>query len=163
MEALFGIKGQLDIAQECARAVLIFFYGLAMLRISGRRTFAHWSALDLIVSFIVGSSMARALAGDAPLAGTLAAVAVLVGLHVLLGYAVAWSPGLSRFVEGSPLAIIKDGVLDQAVRLRNMISMNDLDEALRKNGVGGMAELHKVRLLNLEPNGNLTVLKSNQA
>ena len=40
VETIFGIKDHLTIAQECARAVLIFAYGLAMLRLSGKRTFA---------------------------------------------------------------------------------------------------------------------------
>lgn len=43
MEAIFGIKDHLSIIQECARAVLIFAYGLAMLRLSGKRTFSQWS------------------------------------------------------------------------------------------------------------------------
>ncbi len=60
MDLIFGTMHHVTGPQECARAVLIFFYGLFMLRLSGRRTFAHWSALDMIISIIVGSTMARA-------------------------------------------------------------------------------------------------------
>ena len=34
MEALFGKMHDVNLWQECARAVLIFFYGLVLLRLS---------------------------------------------------------------------------------------------------------------------------------
>ncbi|MGN6147960.1 MAG: DUF421 domain-containing protein, partial [Rhizomicrobium sp.] len=101
MDALFGIKDHISLAQECARAVLIFAYGLVMLRLSGRRTFARWSALDLIISIVVGSALARAMTGSAPLAGTLAAVAVLIILHIAFSFAVARSEWFSDVIEGN--------------------------------------------------------------
>jgi len=84
LSTIFGETGNLTIAQECARAVLILIYGLAILRIAGRRIFGKWSALDIIVSIIVGSNLSRALTGSAPLLGTIAATTVLVGLHWVL-------------------------------------------------------------------------------
>jgi uncharacterized membrane protein YcaP (DUF421 family) len=80
MEELLGGIKDLTVAQECARAVVIFFYGLVMLRLSGRRTFAQLSAVDLILSIIVGSNLSRAMTGGVPFWGTLASVAVLVAL-----------------------------------------------------------------------------------
>ena len=74
--AIFGVKDHLGIAQECARAVLIFCYGLVMLRLTGRRTFGHWSALDIVIS-IVGEVALSALGAGA---GTRLAVMVLFAL-----------------------------------------------------------------------------------
>src|ERR1700733_12215474 len=96
--SVFGVENHLTLWQECARAVLIFVYGLILLRISGRRTFGDWSALDIIISIIIGSALARALTGSAPLPGTLAAAAVLTALHVAVGYAVALSRNLSQMI-----------------------------------------------------------------
>ena len=39
LDNLFGVTGQVTWAQECARAVLIFVYGLALVRLAGRRVF----------------------------------------------------------------------------------------------------------------------------
>ena len=39
--AVFGVKNHLTTGQECARAVLIFFYGLALLRLCGARMFGQ--------------------------------------------------------------------------------------------------------------------------
>ena len=65
LDAVFGGMKDLTLAQESARAVLIFFYGLIMLRLSGRRTFAQMSAVDLVISIIVGSNLSRAMTGGA--------------------------------------------------------------------------------------------------
>src|SRR5690242_20367418 len=88
METIFGVGAQttmhLEWWQECARAVLIFAYGFILLRLTGRRIFGKWAALDIIVSIIIGSNLSRALTGQAPLGGTLLSTTLLIALHWLL-------------------------------------------------------------------------------
>src|SRR5690348_10535150 len=98
IDTIFGVKDHITVGQECARAVLIFVYGLIALRISGKRTFARWSALDIVLSIIIGSNLSRALTGSAPLGGTLAAVAVLILLHVAASLAAAHSEWWSELL-----------------------------------------------------------------
>ncbi|HEY8950366.1 MAG TPA: YetF domain-containing protein [Rhizomicrobium sp.] len=157
MDALFGIKDHITLWQECARAVLIFAYGLVMLRLSGRRTFARWSALDLIISIIVGSALARAMTGNAPLAGTLAAVALLTLLHIAFSIAVARSERLSDIIEGSAVMLGRGGVVDQEKRKRHYISSEDLTEALRRQGV---ERIEDTKAIYLEANGKISVIKA---
>ena len=63
---------------------MIFVFGLALVRLAGRRVFGKWAALDIVVSIIIGSNLSRALTGNAPLWGTLAGTALLMALHWLL-------------------------------------------------------------------------------
>lgn len=159
LTALFGAKDHVSLFQECARAVLIFFYGLVLLRLSGRRTFGHWSALDIVVSIIVGSALGRALTGNAPLAGTMAAAAVMVGLHVVLASAVARYRKFASLIEGPSVVLVENGLIDHEARKGAMISESDLDEALRQQGIDGEAEVRKVKLMTLEPSGKISVVK----
>lgn len=156
---IFGTQNHVSTAQESARAVVIFFYALLMLRLSGRRTFAHWSALDIVVSFIAGSALARAMTASAPFLGTLAAAGVIVALHVLLAHALARFPSLARLVEGSPVTLVDRGVVDHAARQSHMIALNDLEQALREEGLDGLRGLENVKRVTLEANGKLSVLK----
>jgi uncharacterized membrane protein YcaP (DUF421 family) len=160
MDMILGVKDHVSVLQECARAVLVFFYGLLMLRLSGTRSFGKFSALDVIMSIIVGSALARVITGDAPIIGTFAAVALLTALHVVLGFAVAWSSSISKLVEGCPVTLVRNGVLDDHARVMHMVSKSDLEEALREKQITGLSEMHKVKELNLEPNGNLTIIKT---
>ncbi|HWD28461.1 MAG TPA: YetF domain-containing protein [Rhizomicrobium sp.] len=159
MQAIFGAFHDLDIGQECLRAVLIFAYGLVFLRFSGRRIFAGWSPLDFVISIIAGSSLSRALTGSAPLLATMAAVAVLALLHWSLSWAVARNEWISRWVEGRAVVLADDGKLNERARRRHNVSRSDLAEALRREGLEGLDDIGATRRVTLEPNGNITVLK----
>jgi uncharacterized membrane protein YcaP (DUF421 family) len=156
LDTFFGAGEHLTWWQECARAVLIFAYGLVLVRVAGRRLFGKWSALDIIVSIIIGSNLSRALTGNAPLWGTLAATTVLVLLHWVLAHACARSPGLSRLLEGHGIKLAVEGKPDRSAFLRQAVSEKDLHEALRQSGVEHVSQ---TRLVTLEPSGNITVLK----
>jgi uncharacterized membrane protein YcaP (DUF421 family) len=156
---LFGVKDHVSFAQECARAVLIFVYGLVLLRLSGRRTFGHWSAVDVVLSIMVGSALARAMTGNAPLPGTMAAAAVLTALHVLVGHVTTRSRTISRLVEGHAVKLMNQGRVDDTARRHHMISESDLTEALRQEGLDGERALENVKAMMLEPSGKISVIK----
>ncbi len=157
MEAIFGSLNDISLVQECLRAILIFAYGLLVVRLSGRRTFAQWSPLDFVLAVVAGSSLGRALTGGAPLVGTLAAVGALAALHWIVAFAVARNDWISRWVEGGAVVLAEGGALNDRMRLRHNISHADLAEALRREG---LSDLSATRRVTLEPNGNITVLKS---
>ena len=156
MEAVFGDGPNLAWYQECARAALIFVYGLALVRVAGRRIFGKWSALDIVVSIIIGSNLSRTLTGSAQLWGTLAATTLLVALHWVLARLVAASPGFSRIIEGRSVELVRHGEPKLAVQERHAVSEADLNEALRQAGVDDIAS---ARIVMLEPSGKITVLK----
>jgi uncharacterized membrane protein YcaP (DUF421 family) len=156
VESIFGVTEHTLWYQDCARAVLIFFYGLALVRIAGRRVFGKWSALDIILSIIIGSILSRAVTGNADLGGALAASAVLVALHRIIAFLVSRSPRLSFLVEGSPVELARQGECLPGRLHRHSVSDSDLQEALRQSGVEDIA---KTRRVTLEPSGKITVLK----
>src|ERR1700744_3037805 len=100
--AVFGVQNHLSTAQEGARAVLIFSYGLLLLRLSGPSMFGHWAGLDIVISIMIGSALARAMTGSAPLVGTMVAAAVMASLHGGLAHCVARNPRLAPNGEGEP-------------------------------------------------------------
>jgi uncharacterized membrane protein YcaP (DUF421 family) len=155
-DAIFGVTPGLGTGQVCARAVLIFVYGLALVRIAGRRVFGRWSALDIIVSIMIGSNLSRALTGNAPLLPTLAATTVLVLLHWLLSQAAARSRFISRIVEGRSIPLVRDGEVDTRAMKRHGVTDADLREALRG---AGLERAEQVRLLALETSGRMSVLR----
>ncbi len=157
MDTIFGQLGHLTWWQECDRALVVFIYGLVIVRVAGRRVFGKWAALDIIVSVIVGSNLSRALTGQASLGGTLAATTALMVLHWLLAQAAARSAWLAGILEGTPIELGRGGSVDQAAMRRNSVSHRDLDEALRQSSVEDVSKTHRVVL---EPSGKITVLKS---
>ena len=154
---LFGSVGQTSWLQECARAVVIFAYGLAIVRVAGRRVFGKWAALDIVVSVIVGSNLSRALTGQAPMFGTLAATTLLMLLHWLLAQGAVRSARLASILEGTSIELGRGGSVDQAAMRRHSVSHRDLDEALRQSSIENVSNAHRIVL---EPSGKINVLKS---
>jgi uncharacterized membrane protein YcaP (DUF421 family) len=156
VETLFGAKGDVTALQECARAALIFAYGLLLVRVAGRRVFGKWGALDIIVSIMVGSNLSRALTGSAPLLGTMAATAVLMALHWVLAMAAARSTWLSHALEGRAVVLAISGATVPGKLARHSVTEADLNEAIRQSGA---ARLEETQRITLEPSGKITVLK----
>ena len=154
--SIFGTGPHLQWWQECDRTILVFAFGLALVRASGHRTFSKWSALDTVVSIVAGSSLSRAITGNAPLFGTIAATALLVILHGVLARACAGSRRISSLFEGAPVPLGRDGSVDDGARRHHSVSHSDLEEAMRGVDVGEVAQ---ARLITLEPSGKITVLK----
>lgn len=154
---LFGADAHLTTAQECARTILVFAYGVAVIRIAGRRLFGKWSAVDITVSIIIGSNLSRTISGNAPLLGTIAATTLLMGLHWIVSRISARSRGASSLIEGRPIDLATGGVLDDGERRRRNISHADLDEALRGSGIERIEETSRVTL---EPSGKITLAKA---
>ena len=154
--AVFGHAGALSGAQECARAIGVFAYGLLMVRLLGRRVFGKWAALDIIVSIVIGSNLSRALTGNAPLMGTLAATTLVFGVHWALAQAAARSSRWSHWIEGRPTELARDGAAIEKNLRRWSISEADVNEALRQRGAQGLDE---TALLRLEPSGSISVVR----
>ncbi|MEG6508059.1 YetF domain-containing protein [Methyloligella sp. 2.7D] len=155
LNTIFGVTGQVSLAQECARAAIIFLYGLLLIRLSGRRTFGTWSALDVIVSVTAGSALSRALTGNSPLFGTMAAVAVLMALHWLLAQIVSRNRQAADLLEGRPIVLVQDGQVNEKERTRHGVSDYDIAEALHRCGIQSMNE---AQLITLAPNGTINVI-----
>ena len=135
---------------------MVFIYGLALVRLAGRRVFGKWSAVDIIVSIVVGSNLSRAITGGAELWSTLAATTLLMVLHWILSHAAARWPRLSHLLEGRPIDLARDGRLDERALARHAVSEADLNEALRGSGLDSVEGTRRVVL---EPGGRIDVLK----
>lgn len=160
LQWLFGAGQEakdVDALQVCFRAVLVYFFGWAILRIGGNRFLGQETAFDIVLGFVLGSVLSRAINGSSTLLLALVASVLLVGVHHLLAWATFKSQRLSRLFSGRPATLIRDGeVLPEAMR-RHQYSDEDMDETLRLNG--RIADLRKVKEARFERNGKISVVK----
>lgn len=152
---LIGPDQGANTQQLCVRAVLLLAYGILCVRIAGRRTFAHYTPLDIVVALIVGSNISRVMTGKADVVPTLTATLLLVVLHRLLAWAsLRWS-WLPRLIKSQPIVVIRDGKINDAALKRANLSIKDLYEAIRSE----QAETPKdVKLATVESSGKVSVV-----
>ena len=142
--------------QMSARAVVIFAYGLFLVRLAGRRVFGQWAPLDIVVSLIIGSNLSRALTGTVPLAQTLVATTVLVLLHALVAALLVRVPRLSPMFKGASVTLAEGGQVNESALRRSGLGAKDFEEAVR---IGGARDASEVESARLERNGKISVIR----
>ncbi|MBA3564847.1 MAG: DUF421 domain-containing protein [Gammaproteobacteria bacterium] len=144
-----------DIARVAAGALLAYPRS-SFLRLSGKRTLAKLNAFDLVITVVLGSTLASVILPSRP---SLADGILALALLVVLQYCVAWlqvrSSGLRDVVKNRPTLLLKDGeATDDALR-RERITRDELLAALRNAGCGDSAG---VAAAVLETDGSISVL-----
>lgn len=120
-----------DLAQLCMRTIFLFVFGIFCIRLAGRRTFAQYSPIDIIVALIVGSNISRLMMAKAPLISGMAVTLLLVLLHRAFAVAMLRWDWLGRIVKGPAIRVIVDGRIDPKALMRANLSEADLLEAIR--------------------------------
>ena len=151
-------NGDASPLQLCARAALLFIFGIICIRVAGRRTFSQYSPLDIIVAIVVGSNISRIMTGKASFVPGAAATFALVLIHRGVAMAALRWPALGRIVKCQPVELIRDGRMDWDKMKAHEISESDLLEGLRLEKVGTPDD---VALAMLEGGGRISVIKKN--
>lgn len=156
MDSVFGHGRDLDSLQMAARAFVLFFVALALIRLGGMRTFGRKSSLDSVIVIVLGAVLSRPIVGASPAIPTVAAALVLVLVHRLVAFATASLPWLDRLVKGSAATLYEHGHIDEAAMRRAGISKNDLVEAVRRHAL--KPALEDVDSVIVEASGELSVI-----
>ena len=156
LELVFGAGGgSITWWQMVLRAVLIFCYGVLLFRFSYRRFFGQSTDFDIVVAILIGSTLSRALTGNAPLIPTLAATAAIVVLHSVLAR-LAWSwDGIGWLIKGVETRIFEHGRPNETAMRRTGVTERDLLEAIRQRGA---EDLSQVETAVLERSGRISVI-----
>jgi uncharacterized membrane protein YcaP (DUF421 family) len=153
---VFGHGRDLDALQMAARAFVLFFVALALIRIGGMRTFGRKSSLDSVIVIVLGAVLSRPIVGVSPAVPTVVAAFVLVLVHRLVALATASLPWLDRLIKGSSATLYEHGKLDTAAMRRAGISPNDLVEAVHRHA--RKPRLEDVEEVVVEASGELSVI-----
>lgn len=137
------------------RGIVIYFFLLVLLRLTGKRQISQMSPYDLVLLLILSNAVQNAMnAGDNSLTGGIISAVTLVAVNYLVGVLTYKSKQVERLVEGRAQIIVHDGKLFEDVMSEASITRGELDSTLRESG---FFDLKEVRLAILENNGKISV------
>jgi uncharacterized membrane protein YcaP (DUF421 family) len=145
-----------NLLQVCLRSVLTYLVGLAILRLGRNRFLARESAFDVVLAFILGSVLSRAINGTSPLLLSLAASVLLVCIHRGLAWLSFRSPRFERLIDGKPDRVLSDGRLIPKNARRHLLSNANLEESLRLRA--HLKDLSQVEEACVEVNGEISFI-----
>lgn len=149
----------LSVLQMGIRALIIYLGGLFLVRLGKNRLFGRSTAFDIVLGFILGSTLSRAVNGGAPLFQTLVVVGGLILVHWLFAWLAVRSDRFDHLVNGRRLLLVERGKIRQENLRRADLSEGDLREALRLQA--SVEGLEGVKEASLERNGQISfVLRS---
>ncbi|RZK26081.1 MAG: DUF421 domain-containing protein [Hymenobacter sp.] len=148
------------VGQVCWRTVSVFLLALLLLRISGRRTFASNSAVDMVVKFMTGALLSQAILASVPYWLGIAGATTLILLHRAVAYLTYFFPAVGRILRGSPSVLANGPAVQHSELRRASITEDDMLAAVRS--AANLNDLTKVETVRLEHDGQVSVVKKEQ-
>jgi uncharacterized membrane protein YcaP (DUF421 family) len=159
-DVTFLYNGLEPIARVLFIAATGYLTLLILLRISGQRTLAQMTSLDLVITVTLGSAFGRVItAREVALMEVIAAFGALVLLQLLVGMVWGRTRKLRQTIAVWPTLLYYEGEVLQAGMDRHRLLEDDLHTAVRQQGMGSLEE---ARAILLEANGQFSVLSDRQ-
>jgi uncharacterized membrane protein YcaP (DUF421 family) len=157
MEPLqFFFSGWPSLARVVVVGVPLYFLLLVMLRWFGKHALAKSNGYGLVVTVSLGSALASAvLTKEVSLADSVLAMGLLLALQYALELAGSRWSATHRFLNQSPALLLKDGRMVREALRRERVSEAEVLAAIRKHGVGCVAQVGAVVL---EEDGSFSVI-----
>src|SRR3954471_1426725 len=146
-----------NLLQVSLRALLVYLVGLLIVRLGRNRLLGRQSSFDIVLGFVLGSVLSRAINGSAHILATFGSTLVLVLAHRLVAAIAFRSHGFGAIFKGEPYRLIQDGRIDWEQMRKEHISERDLEEALRQHA--RTADEKGIAEARLERNGEISVVE----
>jgi uncharacterized membrane protein YcaP (DUF421 family) len=127
----------------------------AFIRMVGKRTLSNMNALDFVVTVAIGSTIPAIILSNVSLGIAALALAIPLFLQVGVVWITSRSETAERLVKSRPALLLYDGKLLTDMMKHEMITEEEVREALRK---AGLPSMHDAKAVVLEVDGNLSVL-----
>ncbi|MDQ1374709.1 MAG: hypothetical protein QOJ09_2047 [Actinomycetota bacterium] len=139
------------------RSTAIFFFLWLVTRGMGKRELSQMTAFELLLLVTVGDLIQQGVTQeDTSVVGAMMAVGTIAFWALLFSYLTFRFKRTRPVIEGLPVVIIKDGkVLDDYLRVERM-TLEELEEEARNQGIDDLA---KVQVGVLEPDGKVSFLQ----
>jgi uncharacterized membrane protein YcaP (DUF421 family) len=139
------------------RAIVVFAFLLVLTRIIGRRELSSLQPFDLILIIILGDAVQQGLTqDDYSLTGAFLAIGTIAVLQVFVSWLGFRFPRARPVLEGTPIVVVQDGDVLERNAKRERLSVDEIREAARLQGIGQLSE---VKWAVLETNGQITFIK----
>lgn len=158
LDNLLGLNAEvLSGGQMVARATIIFFISLILIRISGIRTLGKQSAFDTLTTLILGSILGRVIVANQPFFGTLLAALMVMLLHRLLAWMAFRYRKADVIINGETLLLMKNGKKQTKNLSKCHITDEDIMEALRRDV--NINSIDQIKAVYLERSGDISIVK----
>lgn len=143
-------------AVTLVRATVLYAVVIFLIRVMGKRQIGELQPAEFVVTMLVSEIASIPMQDNTiPILNSISALFVLVAYEVITSAVSLKSYKFRAFMQGHPIIVIRDGVIDIKALKKMRMSVNDLMGALRQKDV---FEISQVSYAIFETNGQISVL-----
>jgi uncharacterized membrane protein YcaP (DUF421 family) len=151
---------QVSAGEKVLRAILIYLFLIAILRIVGKRELGQANTLDLVVLLLVANAVQNGIIGnDVSVTGAVIGAVTLFAINELVSRTTYAFPWAARALEGEPTLLISGGKPIHKALRRSGISLSELRASARRQGFSDLGAVHTAVL---ETNGIVTMFREGE-
>ena len=126
------------------------------LRLLGKKGLGEISIPDLVLIILIGEALGSLIPQENAFISAIVCIVTLGIINFALERGVFYSKKFRKFVEGEPVLIVKDGRILRSNMKKEMMTMENLKETIRSNGLSGIEE---VKIAVLETDGEISIIQ----
>lgn len=156
LDRFFGLSvtGFLSMEHLIWRILVIYVFGIMMMRLQ-RQFMAINTPFNYILNFTLGSILASCVTGEAPFLPVLGMTLFIFTLNYLVAWGSYMSDRFERLIKGDRDLLVKDGQIQWKGMRRNLITKEELMDAIRENTTHG--DLSQVWRAYFENDGHISI------
>src|SRR5271166_1547917 len=146
----------LPILEKILRPVIVYFFLVVILRLSGKRELVQLNPFDLVVLLTLSNTVQNAIIGDdnSVSGGLLGATSLLATNYLVVRFLYNHNK-IDQLVEGKADVLIENGKVRIQHLKHELITMAQLEAGARKQGFASLSEVDQCIL---EPGGTLSFI-----
>ena len=143
------------------RCIVLYISVVVAVRIMGKRQIGELQPSELVVTIMLSEFAALPLQDlNIPLIWGILPMFLMVVLELTMSFFTMRSMRFRSFCYGRPILLIYQGKVDQRELMRTRVSMEDIMEAMRNNGI---LTVEDIQMAVLETNGTLSIIPKQEA
>ncbi|HEU0184126.1 MAG TPA: YetF domain-containing protein [Blastocatellia bacterium] len=143
------------VAEKVLRALIVYLFLVALLRVFGKRELAQLNPFDLVVLLSLSNTVQNAIIGDDnSVTGGLIGAMALMGANYLLVRFIFRHRRLDQMLEGRPTTLIEGGHVRQDSLAKELLTESELLMVAHRQGFSSLNEIERCVL---EPGGGFFI------
>lgn len=139
------------------RVSIMYIYALALVRISGKQSLGQLTPMDFVITNAIGDLFDDVFWVEVPLVQGLVALATMILVHILVTFITSRNKSIYLLLASRPRLLVEEGRLVLKNLQLERLRPDEVQSDLRLKGEEHLREVKEARL---EPDGQVSVLKS---
>lgn len=128
---------------------------MVCLRVLGKKGLGEISIPDLVLIILIGEAIGSLIPQENAFLSAIVCIVTLGVINFAIERAVYRSKKIRDFVEGEPVLVVKDGIALRSNMKKEKMTMENLEEAIRSNG---LISIREVKIAVLETDGEISII-----